>query len=423
MFALFRNADFVRLFFGRLITNAGDSLYAVAAMWLVYELGGSAFYTGLAGFLTMAPNALQFLAGPLVDRWSLRNTLVVTQIFEFLLVLSIPVLFYLGWLNVTVVLVAMPIIAAIEQFAFPAQTAALPRILGKDDLVKGNSAFSFAYQGVNLAFNGLAGILVALIGAASLFLIDSVTFAAATLLFLTLKLPKSSAKPVEKEGESKTVRRAFTKYMTDLKEGFRFVMGSIVAKFFIGSVAANFAFGAAMAVMPAYADWRGGAEYYGFMMAALSAGFLIGALLSPYVERFPMGKMEVVAFTLSTVLWVSSVLVPWNVVSIVLFGMATIPIGATEVLFSAVMQRIVPERLLARTFSVIVSISTSAMPLGSLVGGALGTVFGSAVIFGVAASGILLVATVWLLVPDLRRMPKANDIDPQKYGLVEKATG
>ncbi|HEX7064136.1 MAG TPA: MFS transporter [Bacillales bacterium] len=422
MLALFKNADFVRLFFGRLITNAGDSLYAVAAMWLVYELGGNAFYTGLAGFLTMAPNALQFLAGPLVDRWSLRNTLVVTQILEFLLVLSIPVLFYLGWLSVTVVLVVMPVVAAIEQFAFPAQTAALPRILGKDDLVKGNSAFSFAYQGVDLAFNGLAGVLVALIGAVSLFLIDSVTFAAATLLFLSLKLPKRAGEPSEEE-DKRPVRRAFGKYVADLKEGFQFVMGSIVAKFFIGSVAANFAFGAAMAVMPAYADWRGGAEYYGFMMAALSAGFLIGALLSSYVERFPMGKMEVVAFTLSTILWVSSVLVPWNVASIVLFGMATIPIGATEVLFSAVMQRIVPERLLARTFSVIVSISTCAMPLGSLAGGSLGAVFGSAVVFGAAASGILLVAVVWLVVSDLRRLPKANDIDPEKYGLIEKATG
>lgn len=293
MWALFKNGNFTRLFFGSLITNAGDSLYAVAAMWLVHELGGSTFYTGLAGFLTMIPNALQFLVGPLVDRWALRKTLVVTQIVEFLLVLSIPVFYYTGLLNVTVVLVVMPLMASVEQFSFPAEQAALPRILEKDDLVKGNSAFSFANQGLDLAFSGLAGILVILLGAVTLYLVDSVTFAAAVLLFVSLKLPKKA----EKDKEKQTIQEVVQKYGKDLLEGFRFVMGSIIAKLFIGSVAANFAFGAAVAVMPAYADERGNAAIYGFMMAAFSGGFLIGALLYPYVERFPIGKMEIVAFS------------------------------------------------------------------------------------------------------------------------------
>jgi len=78
MWALFKNSNFTKLFFGRVVTNIGDSMYAVAAMWLVYELSSSAFYTGLAGFLTRIPQTFQFLAGPLIDRWSLRRTLVVT---------------------------------------------------------------------------------------------------------------------------------------------------------------------------------------------------------------------------------------------------------------------------------------------------------------------------------------------------------
>lgn len=419
MGSLFKNGNFTRLFFGRMITNAGDSLYTIAAMWLVHQLGGSTFYTGLAGFLTMIPSALQFLVGPLVDRWMLKKTLVITQIIEFFLVLSIPVFHYTNLLSVGVVLAVMPLMSAIEQFSVPAEQAALPSILEKDDLVKGNSAFSFAYQGLDLVFNGLAGILVALVGAVTLYLVDSVTFAAAVLLFVTLKLPKE----VNKEEETKTIPEVVKKYGNDLTEGFRFVMGSIIAKFFIGAVAANFVFAAAMAVMPAYADERGNATIYGFMMAAFSGGFLVGALLTSYVERFPVGKMQVVAYCLSTLLWVSSVLVSWNVLSVVLFGMASVPIGAMEVLSTSVIQRIVPDRLLARTFSLMFSISMSAMPLGSLVGGALGSVFGSVVIFSVAAAGILLVAIVWFFIPDLRQLPKAKEIDPEKYGLTGTKTG
>lgn len=360
----------------------------------------------------------------LLARWSIvgrsKKTLVVTQIIEFFLVLSIPVFYYTNLLSVAVVLVVMPLMSAIEQFSVPAEQAALPGILGKDGLVKGNSAFSFAYQGLNLVFNGLAGILVALVGAVTLYLVDSVTFAVAVLLFATLKLPKKVNKG---EGETKTVPKVVKQYGNDLSEGFRFVMGSIIAKFFIGAVAANFVFAAAMAVMPAYADERGNAAFYGFMMATFSGGFLVGALLTSYVERFPVGKMQIVAYCLSTLLWISSVLVSWNVLSVVLFGMASVPIGAMEVLSTSVIQRIVPDRLLARTFSLMFSISMSAMPLGSLVGGALGSIFGSVVIFSVAAAGILLVAIVWFFVPDLRRLPKAKEIDPEKYGLTGTKTG
>ncbi len=40
---LFHNRNFAWLFFGRLVTNMGDSIYYVAAMWLVYEMGGMHF--------------------------------------------------------------------------------------------------------------------------------------------------------------------------------------------------------------------------------------------------------------------------------------------------------------------------------------------------------------------------------------------
>ncbi|HZD43167.1 MAG TPA: hypothetical protein VE134_03840, partial [Methanomicrobiales archaeon] len=99
MRSLFENRTFSRLFLGRLITNAGDSAYAVAAMWLAFQLGGSSFYTGLAGFLTMLPQTLQFLLGPLVDRWQIRRILLGTQLAQGILVLTIPVAYAMGWLT------------------------------------------------------------------------------------------------------------------------------------------------------------------------------------------------------------------------------------------------------------------------------------------------------------------------------------
>lgn len=414
---LFKNGDFMYLFFGRLISNAGDSLYTVAAMWLVYELGGSSFYTGLAGFLTMFPQALQFLAGPFVDQWSLRRTLITTQLLQCILVLMIPVAAFMGWLSITVVLIVMPIVAFTQQFAYPAETAALPRILQKEQLVKGNSAFAFAFQGMDLVFNALAGVLVALIGAVSLYFVNSITFVIAMLLFMRLKIPK---RVVNKDKEKHTFSIAVRKYVRDLSEGFRFVLGSIMAKVFIGSIVANLAIGSTLAIMPVYADVRGGAETYGFFMAALSAGTLLGALLASQLERFPIGVTQIVLFTVSALFWIGSAFTPWVGISVLFFGFAWVPIGATNVMLYAVLQQIVPDKLLARTISVITSISVSIMPLGSLLGGILGSQFGSEIVFIGTAFGILFVAGVWFMVSELRVLPKPSLLNPEMYGLTEK---
>lgn len=418
MWALFKNSNFTKLFFGRVVTNIGDSIYAVAAMWLVYELSSSAFYTGLAGFLTRIPQTFQFLAGPLIDRWSLRRTLVVTQLLQFIFVLIIPIAYYAGMLTVTVVLVVMPLIATVEQFAYPAQTVALPKIIKKEQLVKGNTLFSFAYQGIDLAFYGVAGILVTMIGAVSIYLLDSITFAIALLLFWSLHIPNDE-KRIEKRSSG---MKAIKNYGKDLLVGFRFVYHSIIRKFFIATVAANFTFGVAFAVMPVYADFRGGSTTYGFLIAAFSGGFLIGALLTTVFEHFPLGMTMIVTYLFSTIAWVSSVFIPSQWGSIIVFGLAIVPLGATQVLMAAAGQRMIPEDLLARVFSVITSVSAASMPIGSLIGGIFGDLFGGPIIFALGSLGMLFVSLVWLIIPELRTIPKVDAIDPHKYGLADKVS-
>ena len=72
---LLGNVGFRRLYAGHAVSEAGDELYFVAAMWLVYSLSGSTALTGVAGFLARAPGALGFLFGPLVAYWFLVPTL------------------------------------------------------------------------------------------------------------------------------------------------------------------------------------------------------------------------------------------------------------------------------------------------------------------------------------------------------------
>ncbi|MBE5105958.1 MFS transporter [Bacillus thuringiensis] len=403
-----KNRNFLLLFLGRIFTNIGDSLYYVAAMWLVYKLSGNPFYSGLAGFLTLLPSALQFLTGPFVDRWSIKNTLVITQVLQCILILIIPITHYFDLLTVQLLLIIMPIVAFIEQFAYPAQSKALPLLLNKTQLLKGNSLFSFAYQGIDLICTTLSGILVALFGAITLYVIDSFTFAITALLFFSLKMPKQT--------EANT-SLSTKQYFSDLKEGFSIVFRSLMGVFLIGSVVANFSIGMTMAILPSFTDSLGGVKLYGFFLAAISAGSLIGALFSSWVGKHNVGRVSIISFATSAFFWFLSTIVPFQWLSIFLFGLAWIPIGATNILFATISQIVIPNQYLGRINSVTRSVGTIAMPLGSLIGGYTANVYSSQLIFALASIGILFISLVWLLYPKLRALPKADDITADTFEL------
>ena len=411
MKALFRNSTFARLFAGRLVTNMGDSLYYIAAMWLVYDLGGSALYTGLAGFLTMFPQSLQFLTGPLVDRWNLRRILVVTQVLQGALVLVIPLAWYGGWLSVTVVLVVMPVVALLNQFTFPAENAALPRVVEKERLVDANSAFSFAYQGTSLVFRALGGLLIALVGAVSIYVVDSVTFAAAVLIFASVRIPPAA------DHDATDVASATGAYVEKLREGVDYVRGSVLVLVLSASVLVNGTIGATMAVLPVFAGQRGGSAAYGFMLAAVGGGILVGALVTSPLKRYSLSALSGVGFTLSAVAWFAAVAVHSLPLTVGLFFLAWIPVGVTNVIFAAVMQSVVPERLVGRVTSLTASAASLAMPVGSLLGGWAGDVWGPGLVVSVAGVGFLVITVGWLGHPHLRGLPPADDVDAKAFGL------
>ena len=412
---LFRNRNFSFMFTGRILSNMGDSIYYVAAMWLVYELGGSAFYTGLAGFLTMLPTVLQFLIGPLVDRFSTKKLLTIVQLLQAGLILMIPVAHFIGYLNVAVILTIMPVVSMMNQFTYPAQTAALPRIIKKEQLVKGNALFTFAYQGVDMIFNALTGILLPLIGAITLFMMDSAVFLAAALVYSALRFPE------KKNTTKRTLKESTILYKHELTEGMMIVFRSYMAIFMVASVIANGAIGATYAILPVYTGESAGASWYGWYLGAISLGLLTGALFAPVLSRFPLGRLTITLYLLGGASWILSGLSGISIIGAILFGLAWLPIGATNVITGAAIQSILPPHLMGRVFSVVASMSAVAMPLGSLFGGSMADRWGSGIIFMSAAGAIVFISIFWLSVSKLRRLPSSHELSAEDLHLPENS--
>ncbi|WP_254543003.1 MFS transporter [Halomarina pelagica] len=416
MLELARYPDFVRLFVGRVVTNAGDSVYYIASMWLVYDLTGSTFYTGLAAFLAMLPTTLQFLFGPLVDRTPLRPLLVTTQLAQAGLVAAIPLAAWTGYLSVWLVLAVMPALSLLNQPVYPAQSAALPRIVDREDLVAANSAFSLSYQGVDAAFNALAGLLVALVGTTVLFLLDSLSFLVAALAFATLRVRPPTRDPSPGGADDAVDGRVAvdggkSSYLSELRVGVDFVRGSVIARILVGAVVTNLAFGAAMAVLPAYGDSLGGATAYGLLTASVGGGLLVGALLASALRRFPFGRLVVVGLSISAVLWVAAVALRWLPGTVALLLLSFVPVGATNVLLLSMTQVLVPEGLLGRVTAVITSVAAGATPFGALLGGAAADALSASAVMAATGVSFALLAAYWLLSPRLRRLPRVDAVE------------
>ncbi len=406
----FHSRTFRRLLLGRIVTNVGDSLYFVGAMWLVYELSGDPFVTGLAGFLTMAPSALQFLAGPLVDRWSIRRTLVGTQTIQAVVVSAVPLAYVAGHLTVTVVLVVMPTLAALNQFVYPAQTATLPRILDDEALVAANSAFSIAYQGVSMVANGVGGVLVGLLGAVVLFAIDAATFAIAALVFATLSIPAATT-PVRSDDR--------LAYLDRLYEGVDLLRGTVLLWLVAGAAVVNFASGMVIATIPVYADSLavppalaavGAAGSYGVLMASFAAGNLVGAVGATLLADRRLGVVLIVGCAISGMVWIAGLLADRLLLTAPLVALALVPVGAINVQLAAVVQSAPPNEYVGRLSSVMGSASAATVPIGSLAGGAVAASFGPRAGMAGFGVGVLLLATYVLVHPSLRTLPSPTRV-------------
>jgi MFS family permease len=409
--SLRRNTNFIRLLLGRLVTNAGDSLYTIAGIWLVYDLTQSEFYTGIAGALLLLPPALQFISGPLVDRWPLTRTLVWTQLIQAVLILSIPVAASAGHLSVELLLLIIPLLSLLNQFVYPAQNAALPRIVSGSQLTRANSAFSFANQGTNTVFRAMGGILIALLGAVSLFIVDAVTFALAVVLFTGVRIPT----PTDTTDEGSSID--IYGYISDLHDGIEWLRGTVFAEMMFTTAITNFGSGVMIAVLPAFAALRGGSILYGVLYGAIGGGLLIGALVASRLDHIKYGSIRIVGLGVGFLLWLGAVYSPWPALTVILFVLTGIPVGITNVMGQTLIQTVTPDDLLGRVTSVDASVATLTVPIGSFLGGIVSSAVGIVMTMTIAAFSFGFVSLYCAIRPRLRHLPAMNDIDPTEFNI------
>ncbi|WP_256566661.1 MFS transporter [Natrinema gelatinilyticum] len=404
---LFRNRLFRRLFSGHIVSVAGDTLYLVAALWLVYMLTGSSTYTGLAGALIRAPRFFRAFTGPLVDRWPLRIILVLSELVQGISILAVPLAAAFGKLQVSVVLAVLPVVAFVGQFAGPAQSATLPRVIDQENMVSANSTIQFSTQSVQAITRAVAGAAIAAIGAVALFLVDAITFAAAAVTFATITIPG------DETAENSLPTRS--EYVAQLRAGVTLLRESVLGHMVVAVAGLTLFSSGAMAVLPAFAASVGGPGTYGFFLAAFAVGTLTGTLLAGLIDTFPTGRMVILGFVLAALSWTAAVVVSWVPLAVAFFALAYVPIGVYNVLAMSALQVGVPDEMVGRVSAVTGTFVGVAGLFGMLAGGVGGDAFGAVSVLFAASIGFATAAIYWVGVPALRTFPAITDLEPGEF--------
>ena len=406
---LWRHRDFLSLWGAETISQLGSQVTFLALpLVAILVLDESTFRVAALTTAYFLPFLFFTLpAGVWVDRLRRRPILVAGDLARGLALVTIPIAHWLGVLTIWQ-LYAVAFAAGIGTVFFDvAYQSYLPVLVGREQIVEGNSKLEISRAGAAIGGPGLAGGLVAVLTAPVAILADAVSFFVSAFLLGIIRTPEH-APPREQ-------RRSLR---AELGEGLRYVLGHRYQRGMVASVAiANFFGQVVFSILIVYAvrDLGLSAGTIGLLLSIGSAGTLVAALTARRIgERIGVGPAIVVAAvlfgpaTLLMALAPKDAAVPLITASMFVLSFGGILYNVTAI---SLIQAITPDRMLGRANASRRFVVWGVIPLGGLLGGALGSWIGLRETMVVGALGGVLAVVPILLSPvrSLRAMPELED--------------
>lgn len=366
--------DFRFLWVGEAVSALGDQFALIALPWLALVLTGSALALGGAMALMAVPRALLMLVGGVtVDRFSPRRVMLGSNAVRLIAVGVLGVMVVTGRAELWMLYAFALVFGVADAFFFPAQTAIVPELVSDEQLPRANGIVQGTAQISVLVGPVAAGVVIAALGGTAAdatatgvgvaLLFDAGTFLV-SLLSLVLIRPRTH------------VAQAHDSLIQSIREAAGFVWSSrgMRAMVFV-SLAANFLIVGPFDVgMPflAYSRLPEGAAAFGIVTAAFGGGSLVGLVLgsmlpSPSARRFGtivIAPMAIAGLTLAGLSFATSTLA-----AAALTAVAGIALGYTNLLSITWIQRRIPQALMGRVMSLLITGSVGLVPVSMFLSG------------------------------------------------------
>jgi len=359
--------DFRILWAASLVSQTGRQFTVTAVFIQVFDLTHSAAAVGLVGLVELVPLIIGSIgAGSIVDAVDRRKLMFATQVC-YAGASSLLLLTALLHLPVGYVYLFDGLSAAIGGVASPTTSAMTPRLVGNELLPSALALNQVMWNTTMIVGPALGGIVVGTVGLPWAYAIDAITYGA-TIGAALLMRPM----PPEKGPGTTTGLAA-------IREGFAYLKGRRVLQstFVVDLVAMIFGMPRALFPVLAVQQFHGGPEVVGFLLSALAAGALVGALSTGWVRRVRhQGRAVMVAVAV------------WGV-GIVAFGLAGATLwlallclavaGGADVISAVfrgtILQGSVPDALRGRLSAVHILVVTGGPRIGDFEAGMVAAAF------------------------------------------------
>ncbi|MBD6619547.1 MFS transporter [Komarekiella sp. 'clone 1'] len=392
---------------GESVSFFGSWMTQIALVWMVYQITNSAMLVGVVGFTNQFMGLIITpLVGVLLDRWNLRYVLLATQLASILLSSTLTFLTINSHITVTWIIIIGIMQGTVKAFDLPARLVTIPRLVdNKADTYSAISIHSFLINTAKFVSPMIGGLLLARFGAASCFLVDSISYVPFIFAILATQIKSVS--------NSYSLKN--TNIFQNLKEGFAFAYNFLPIRYVLTlQIVICFMVMTHVNLIPVFVReiLNGDAETMGFLMTASALGSIIAGLYL-ILRKQATGLVNVIAYS-ATVLGLGLILFSRShnlhtcLVLIFIVGMNnTLTLAAIS---NFVQLILVDETKRGRVTSIFTTGFLGILPFGNLFFGGLASKIGvnNALLFG----GICCLIGAYIFI---RKLPKIKNIVSPLY--------
>ena len=397
-FSALKHRNFRLFWSGQLISLIGTWMQTTGQAWLVLQLTHSAWLLGVVGALQFLPVMLfSLFGGVIADRVPKRTLLLFTQSFATLQAVILWLLVVTGTVQIWHILVLALMLGTTNALDMPSRQSFVVEMVGREDLPNAVALNSSLFNMARLVGPGLAGLLIAWLGVAPLFLLNAISFIPVLigLVLIDSRQLHTSVKPVV---AGVTVKKQST--IQSLREGLAYIAKTPSVLLIIVVIGIVSLFGINFnVVLPLFATnvLNAGPVGFGLLTSAIGFGALVSALWLAWGNKTPSIQNMLVGAIIFGVLEACFALSHLYILSLVLI----VAVGFTQITFSATanttLQTVTPDYLRGRVMSVYMLVFAGSTPLGNLFTGGIAHLYGAPIALLAGALLSLAAAVVGLL--------------------------
>jgi MFS family permease len=361
---------FNRLWAGSILSNLADGVLIAAAPLLAITLTDSTVLISIIGAMVMLPWLLFAMPiGVMVDRVDRRFILAGSNAIRSAVIGILTLGIATGHVTIYWLIFSAFIIGVCEVATDTTAQSLIPQILDKEHYEKGNSRLQIS-ETVIQGFIGspLSGFLYAL--AIWLpFFINSIGYAVATMLALSIPIQYLQDVRTESAAEKKP------HFIEDIKFGIKYLYNHKVLRRLVlttATISVCYSMGTATMVLFIIKELELAPKYFGVILTIQGLGALLGAIVAPKAsKKFGRSIMMTLGITLSSVVLLLQGFAPNIYIFVALATFGGFAISQWNILLMATYQTVIPNELYGRIHGTRRTLVWGMMPVGSLIGGVL----------------------------------------------------